>query len=71
MNLFHRIAKSDFVRSHLSNYRWYRKYYSGRWELWFIDICHAELWLTIGADKPDNYRQPCSFGPRIAREDYA
>lgn len=51
-------------------YQWARKMIGGRWELWFIDICHASLWLKIPENEPDDRYQPCSVGPRMAREDY-
>jgi len=59
-----------FIYLGLSKYQRCRKWYGGRWELWYIGICSAHIWLTIPKEKPDNYRQPCSIGPRIAREDW-
>jgi hypothetical protein len=70
MNIFMKAAKSGFVASFLSGYRWYRKFHGGRWELWWIPICASAIWLEIHHDLPDDYRQPCSEGPRIAREDW-
>lgn len=52
------------------NYQWYRKYIGGRWEKWHIGICHADMWLAIHVDAPDDRYQPCSIGPQLAREDY-
>jgi hypothetical protein len=51
-------------------FQWYRRWYGGCWELHFIDICHAHLWLDMHPDRkwPD-YRQPCSVGAPVI-EDY-
>lgn len=53
-----------------SRWQWYRRWYGGRWEYHFIDICHSSMWLDMAPNKhwPD-YREPCSHGtPTI--EDY-
>lgn len=52
----------------LSRYQWCRKWYGGRWELWHIGICNADIWLRIPMNYSTDYRQPCSVGPRIAQE---
>lgn len=54
----------------LSKFRWGRKFLGGRWELWYIGICHSKVWLRIAESAPDDLYQACSIGPRIAREDY-
>lgn len=62
--------KDFFYIYGLSKFKWYRRWYGGRWELWNIGICHANIWLRINASEPDDRYQPCSVGPRISREDY-
>lgn len=54
----------------LHRFQWFRRFVGGRWEFWHIGICNAYLWLRIPAQEPDDRYQPCSIGPRIAREDY-
>lgn len=68
--LFLRIAKSRLALCYFSKYQWYRKFYGGRWELWWIGICASAIWLDMRSDLPDDYRQPCSEGQRMAREDW-
>jgi hypothetical protein len=58
------------ISSFLHRFRWFRRLHGGRWELWHIGICNADIWLRIDASEPDNRYQPCSIGPRMAREDY-
>lgn len=54
----------------LPDFRWFRRWHGGRWELWDIDLCMATIWLRINPALPDDHRQPCSWGPRLAREDW-
>lgn len=51
-------------------FRWYRRWFGGRWECHYIDICHSHIWLDMHPDRKwPEWRQPCSFGtPEI--EDY-
>ena len=51
-------------------FRWYRRWFGGRWECHYIDICHNHIWLDMHPDRKwPEWRQPCSFGtPKI--EDY-
>lgn len=62
--------RSPTVRYYLKDFKWYRKWYGGRWEYHWIDICRGALWLSMHPDRcwPD-YRQPCSVGAPIV-EDY-
>ncbi len=48
------------------HFQWYRRWYGGRWERHFIDVCHTHIWLDMRKDRcwPD-YRQPCSVGEPI------
>ena len=62
--------RAFFFKSNLSRFQWYRRWYGGRWERHWIDICGSFIWLNMrpGRCWPD-YRQPCSHGtPTI--EDY-
>ena len=51
-------------------FQWYRRWFGGRWERHWIDICGSFIWLDMHRDRKwPEYRQPCSFGtPEI--EDY-
>jgi len=52
-----------------SHFRWYRKWYGGRWELHYIGICHADIWLDMHPDRCwPKYRQPCSYGTPITEQ---
>lgn len=66
MNIF----RSTFFYCAFGKYRWYRKWYGGRWERHRIDICGGLIWLSMHPDRKwPEYRQPCSQGtPEI--EDY-
>ena len=51
-------------------FQWYRRWYGGRWERHWIDVCGGFIWLEMHPERcwPE-YRQPCSRGtPTI--EDY-
>lgn len=57
------MLRSNFIKSFLSGFRWYRRYYGGRWERHWIDICGSDIWLNMHpARKWPEYRQPCSHG---------
>jgi hypothetical protein len=64
------VIESSFAYGWFGQYPWYRRLHGGRWERWAIDICQANIWLRIPEHWPDNHRQACSIGPRLAREDY-
>jgi len=52
-------------------FRWYRRWYGGRWEYHYIDICHSAMWLDMLPDPKRQwpaYRQPCSFGAPIVED---
>lgn len=42
-----RIFRNWFFRYLLSNYRWYRRWYGGRWERHYIELCHSLIWLDM------------------------
>ena len=45
------------------HFRWYRRWYGGRWERPWIDICGSFIWLDMHPDRKwPEYRQPCSLG---------
>jgi hypothetical protein len=70
IRLLRRTARSFWPSHLLRNCRWYRRWYGGRWERHWIDVCGSFIWLSMhpGRKWPE-YRQPCSFGtPEI--EDY-
>lgn len=51
----------------LSRYQWYRRWYGGRWEYHYIDVCKSSMWLDMTPPRiwPE-WRQPCSFGtPKV------
>lgn len=64
-----KLFRSFWFRHYLSRFKWYRKWHGGYWMLWYIDICHASLWLNYKQKMPDDFRQPCGFGTPII-EDY-
>lgn len=65
------ILRSFWFKHYLGQrFRWYRRWYGGRWELWWIDICCSFIWLDIHPDRKwPEYRKPCSIG-RPFIEDY-
>lgn len=65
-----RIFRSQCVKAFLCDYRWYRRWFGGRWECHWIDIAHSFIWLDMRPDRKwPEYRQPCSHGTPII-EDY-
>lgn len=44
----------------LSRFQWYRKWYGGRWEYWYIELCYSFVWIRRdpGHYYPTHY--PCS-----------
>ena len=45
------------------HFRWYRRWYGGRWERHWIDICESFIWLDMHPNRKwPEYRQPCSLG---------
>jgi uncharacterized protein YchJ len=64
------IFRSRYAPFFLANYSWFRQAHGGRLDRWFIGICNSRLWLFIEPNEPDDRYQPCSVGPRLAREDY-
>ena len=62
----------DFLRIEcgLNKYQWFRRWYGGRWERHFIDVCMTFIWLPMDQKRKwPAYRQPCSIGTPII-EDY-
>lgn len=62
------LLRMKFLKYQLSRFEWYRKWYGGRWENHYIDICHSDIWFDI--DDPSKmwpkYKKPCSKGtPKI------
>lgn len=61
--------RSFWVKHFLGDFRWYRRWYGGRWEYHYIDICHTSMWLDMPPDHCwPKYRQPCSFGTPIVED---
>ena len=68
MSLF----RTLFFQVRLSRFKWYRRWYGGRWERHWIDICRCFIWLPMSSDPARQwpaYSQPCSVGTPIV-EDY-
>lgn len=62
--------RAFFFKYHLARFQWYRRWYGGRWEYHFIDICRASMWLDMHPARCwPAYRQPCSVGSPVI-EDY-
>ena len=58
-----RLFRSFWFKHHLSRYQWYRKWYGGRGERHWIEICMSFIWLDMHPDRCwPGYRQPCSHG---------
>lgn len=66
MNLF----RTWLFKYLLGRYQWYRRWFGGRWEHHWIDICGNSMWLDMHPERKwPEWRQPCSHGtPTI--EDY-
>lgn len=43
--MIRQLLMSSWFRHSLDKYRWYRKWYGGRWEFWRIDILPCPVWL--------------------------
>lgn len=69
MSIVRKICRSVTVRIWLDRFQWYRKWYGGRWEYHWIDICYSAMWLPMTRPNvwPD-YRQPCSHGTPIIED---
>jgi hypothetical protein len=65
------ILRSFWFKHYLGQrFQWYRRWFGGRWELWWIDICCSFIWLDIRPDRKwPEHREPCSIG-RPFIEDY-
>jgi hypothetical protein len=70
MGVARRVLMSFWPCYLLCGFQWYRRWYGGRWEYHWIDICYCAMWLDMR--RPNvwpEYRQPCSLGTPII-EDY-
>ena len=69
------VFSAFFFQHLLCRFRWYRRWYGGRWERHWIDICCEDIWLPMSNDPARQwrqwpaYRQPCSLGEPLI-EDY-
>lgn len=73
VTLFRAFFRLFFFRHFLGQrFRWYRRWYGGRWERHWIEICGSDIWLDMSPDSALQWpagRPPCSRGtPEI--EDY-
>lgn len=66
------IFRSFFFRYFLGqHFQWYRRWYGGRWECHWIEICGSFIWLDMAPGNAwPEYRPPCSFGTPVI-EDYS
>lgn len=57
-----------FFKYPLSKFQWYRKWYGGRWERWYIEVCHSDIWFH----EKSLYKgqRPCSARGTPIIEDY-
>lgn len=66
------LFRAFWFQHFLGRFQWYRRWYGGRWENHWIDICGSFIWLPM-SNAPERqwpaYRQPCSFGAPLI-EDY-
>jgi hypothetical protein len=58
------------VRVSLSRFKWYRRWYGGRWEYWFIEMCLSSMWLNMSRDYCWPEHGPCSGRGTPVIEDY-
>jgi len=56
---------------HFSNYKWYRKWYGGCWELWWVDVVHSKIWHNGNLNYWFGRPSPLCRGELIKREDYS
>lgn len=50
-------------------FKWYRWWYGGRWECWYVDPCKSMIWHDIKKDEQGyQNRPPCCFGTPISEE---
>jgi len=70
LRIIYKIFRSFAFKYMFCNYQCYRRWYGGRWEKHWIEICHSSMWLDMKRQNvwPD-FRQPCSFGTPLI-EDY-
>lgn len=55
--------------TYLWAFQWYRRLYGGRWERHYIDLCMADIWMPMAANKKwPEYVQPCSLGPPVIED---
>lgn len=47
MNFFRRFWFQHFLGQ---RFQWYRRWFGGRWELHWIDICGSDIWLSMSND---------------------
>ena len=65
-----KLFRSFWFKHPLARFQWYRRWYGGRWERHWIDICGSCMWLDMHPERCwPAYRQPCSFGTP-ENEDY-
>lgn len=64
------LLRSFWPKYWLCDFQWYRRWYGGRWENWYIEICASFMWLDVDRNRcwPE-YRQPCARGTPLI-EDY-
>ena len=64
------LFRSFWFKYWLCRFQWYRRWYGGRWEHHWIDICDCAMWLDMHHDRKwPEWVQPCSSGIPII-EDY-
>lgn len=65
---------ASILEPFLSNFRWFRRLVGGRWERWYVEVCHASIWHYIDEWTYWTYRGsgrarlPCCFGTPTVEE---
>lgn len=67
--MIRQLLMSSWFRHSLDKYRWYRKWYGGRWEFWCIDILPCPVWLhkDPAACWP-KHKQCCGIGEPVVED---
>ena len=49
-----------FFKHLLSRFQWYRRWYGGIWEYWYIEMCYNSMWLDMSPEHCYPKQYPCT-----------